>query len=294
MGIAKSTKSKLAELLKFIPDKMYIQVRYFLSFHRFVNFKNPQTYNEKLQWLKVNMKNDLYQDLVDKIKVREYVEKIIGKEYLVPVLGVWDRVEDIDFDSLPERFVLKCTHDSGSVYICKDKSKEDFQKIRERFSGYMKRNLYYNGREWPYKNLTPRVYAEEYLEDSTYRELRDYKLFCFNGVVKMFKIDWGRFTDHRANYYDTDGNLLPFDEQGLPRSEEAGIKVPETLKSMIESAQKLIKGFPFARVDFYDVNGKVYFGEITFFPGSGFRRIEPVEWDYRIGQWIVLGDKTKE
>ena len=182
----------LKKLLRILPDKLYIQLQYFYHFYRFANLKNPQTFNEKLQWLKLYDRNPLYTTMVDKYKVKEYVANIIGKEYIIPTLAVYNNVEDIDFDRLPNQFVLKCNHDSGGLVICKDKSKLDKKGAIKKLSKALKNNFYYNGREWPYKNVKPCVIAEQYMEDSETEELRDYKFFCFNGDVKILFVALGR------------------------------------------------------------------------------------------------------
>lgn len=275
-------------MLRFIPDKIYIQIYYFLKLGKICNLKNPQTFNEKLQWLKLHDKNPDYIQMVDKYEVKKYIAEKIGKEYVVPTLGIWDHFDDIDFDALPEQFVLKCTHDSGGLVICKDKKSLDFDVARKKLETSLKRNFYYIGREWPYKNVKPRIIAEEYIAEEYGYELKDYKFFCFNGMCKCMKVDFDRFINHHANYYDLQGNLLDLGEVKCPPDKGKEIILPSTKKNMIEFAEELSKDIPFLRVDFYDVNGKILFGELTFYPASGFGRFTKEEWDHRLGEWIIL------
>lgn len=419
-------------LLNWMSDKRYLKYMYSVRMNESLDIIHPETYNEKLQWLKLYYRLPIMPKLVDKYEVKKYVSKLLGPEFIIPTLGVWDKFDDIDFASLPNQFVLKCTHDSGGIFICKDKSKLDYQKAEQKIEHSLSRNYYYYGREWPYKDLKPRIIAEDYMVDSkkhnsqitsthingeipevisvckqrfkdTYiaddfshngwevfiididgrqdsqtisfpetfyelielsqklkkyfqishltiytfdrkrcfgtitlqstskieyltsnlcrkemnigewaafpsnggvlfsnrdlhlyvngfgdvtdaGELKDYKFFCFNGKVKCFKVDYDRFTNHRANYYDTEGNLLPFGEVAYPPDPYKEIILPEEIHKMIEMAEVLAKGMPFVRVDFYNVDHRVYFGEIIFCPASGFGKIEPTEWDKELGK----------
>lgn len=276
-----------------IPDKKYIGFIYKNSIGKKLNLHDPQTFNEKLQWLKLYDRNPNYCGYVDKCEVKNYIANILGVEYVVPTIGVWDRFENIDFDKLPAQFVLKCTHDSGSTIICHDKKTFDFKSAKKKLTKKIRSNLFWHGREWPYKNVRPRIIAEQYMEDTKTSELRDYKFFCFNGEVKCFKVDFDRFVSHRANYYDTNGKLLRFGEKVCPPDFKREIEMPINLDLMLELAKKLSNGIPFVRVDFYEVNGKVYFGELTFYPASGFGPFIPEEWDFTLGSWISLPDKCK-
>ena len=226
--------------------------------------------------------------------MKKYIAEIIGEQYVIPTLGVWDSFDDIDFDALPDRFVLKCTHDSGSVVLCRDKATFDVEKAREKLTRKLKSNLFWHGREWPYKNLTPHIIAEKYMEDETLQELRDYKFFCFGGQVKCFKVDYDRFKEHRANYYTPACELLKFGEVVCPPDFERQIAPPRLLEKMIDFAEQLSCGHPFLRVDFYEVNDQIYFGELTFFPASGFGPFVPEEWDLTLGEWIDLSQCKKE
>lgn len=253
-----------------------------------LDLENPKTFNEKLQWLKLHNRRPEYTQMVDKFGAKEYVASVIGDEYIIPTIGVWDRAEDIDFDSLPNQFVLKCTHDSGGLVICKDKDELDIEHTKERLKHALKTKFYASGREWVYQGVTPRIIAEKYMEDSETKELRDYKFFCFDGVCKCFKIDVNRFAGHSANYYDEKGNLLDFGETMCPPDQNQRIVLPESLQKMITLAEQLSSGIPFVRVDFYDVDGNIYFGELTFYPASGFGSFTDINWDLQLGEWIDL------
>ena len=207
----------------------------------------------------------------------------------MPTLGVWDRFEDIDFTMLPNQFVLKCTHDSGSVVICRDKKNFNLISARKKLKKGLKRNLFWHGREWPYKFVLPKIIAEKYLQDpEDTGGLKDYKFFCFDGRVKCFKVDFNRFVQHRANYYDRNKKLLLFGEEVCPPNFDYHIEIPKNIDKMIELAEQLSKGQPFVRIDFYDADGKIYFGEITFFPAAGFGRFIPKQWDEILGSWIKI------
>lgn len=273
--------------LRFMPDDMYIQLNYFAHFKKFCNLRVPKTYNEKLNWLKLHDHNPIYTTLVDKYEVKKYVDKILGWGYTIPTLGVWDKFDEIDFESLPNQFVLKCTHDSEGIVIIKDKAKLDKTAAKEKIESALKQNFYYIGREWPYKNVKPRIIAEQYMEDHVDGELRDYKFFCFNGEPKAMFIASDRALDHvKFDYYDLEFNHLNI-RQKYPNAQEP-LRKPVTFDKMIELSKALSKGYPHVRVDFYEVNGKVYFGELTFYHFSGFMPFEPSEWDEVFGNWLIL------
>lgn len=280
--------SILHSILSIVPDKMYIQLMYYKHFKKFANLKEPKTFNEKLQWLKLNDRKEIYTTMVDKIEAKKYVAKIIGDEYIIPTLGVWDNPADIDFDSLPEKFVLKWNHDSGSVIICKDKKSFNKKEAIKKLEKYKKHNGFLYGREWPYKNVKPKILAEKYMCKDNDESLNDFKFFCFNGNVKCFKVDFGRFTEHHANYYDLNNNLLSFGEKSCNPQMDKKINLPESIEIMKKKAEELSKKHIFLRVDFYDVGGKVYFGELTFYPASGFGRFTSDEWDVKMGNWLKL------
>lgn len=275
-------------LTRGVPDEAYLKIAYRLSVGQRLNIDSPATFSEKLQWLKLNDRRPQYVTMVDKYRVREYISQIIGAEYLIPLLGVWAKAEEIDFDTLPEQFVLKCNHDSGSVIVCKDKSKADRTLIVSRLNKALATKGFWFGREWPYYGVKPVIIAEKYMEDHTTRELRDYKFFCFNGCVRCFKVDFDRFDKHGANYYDREKKLLPFGEECCPPQYDKEIVFPATLDKMIVLAEKLSTGISFLRVDFYSVDEHIYFGELTFFPASGFGRFVPDDWDHKLGNWLKI------
>lgn len=278
---------KVRYFLRFLPDEMYIQLNYFAHFKKFADLKNPVTYNEKLNWLKIHDRDPLYTELVDKYAVKEYVGQKIGEEYIVPTLGIWDSVDKIDFEALPNQFVLKCTHDSEGLVICKDKTQLDFEAAKEKLRQCQKQNFFYIGREWPYKHVKPRIIAEQYIEDHIDGELRDYKFFCFDGEPKaMFIASERSKGTTKFDYYDLEFSHLDI-IQKYPNAETPRRK-PVCFDEMIKFSKVLSKGFPHVRVDFYEVDGKLYFGEMTFYHFSGFMPFNPSCWDSRFGEWINL------
>ena len=281
-------------IFRLIPDKIYINIKFYKNFGKFVDFDNPQTYNEKLQWLKLYNRDPFYNLIVDKYLVKQYVEDKIGKQYIIPLLGVWNHFDDIDFSKLPEQFVLKTNHDCGGVIVCKDKSKFDYKNAKDKLEQHLKNNYYWEHREWPYKDVKPVIFAEKYMVDESGYELKDYKWFCFNGEPKLLFIAQDRDNPNeetKFDFFDMDFNLLPF-TNGHPNS---GVKrkKPAGFDKMRDLAAELSKGIPHVRVDFYDINGEIYFGELTLFHWSGFVKFEPEEWDYKLGSWITLPEKQK-
>lgn len=276
------------KLMKYLPDEPYLKLMYRWQMKKPLNLIAPHTFNEKLQWLKLYDRQTAYIGMVDKCEVKNYIAQEIGPQYIVPTLGVWNRFDDIDFNSLPEQFVLKCTHDSGGIIICKSKICFDKSNARRTIMKSLKRNFYWSGREWPYKNVKPRIMAEQYLVDSSVAELRDYKFFCFNGVCKCMKVDFDRFVSHKANYYDRHGNFLDIGEVVCPPDKNRDIALPDNLAEMVELAEKLSAGFPFVRVDLYNVEGKIKFGEFTFYPASGMGPFISESADILLGQWLEL------
>ena len=278
---------KIKYAMRIIPDRAYIQMYYFAHFKKFCNLKNPKTYNEKLNWLKLHDKNPIYTRIVDKFEAKEYVKDIIGDQYIIPTLGVWDNFDDIDFDELPQQFVLKCTHDSEGLVIVKDKDKLDKEMAKNKIESALKQNFFYIGREWPYKNVKPRIIAEKYMEDHIDGELRDYKFFCFDGEPKAMYVASDRASDNvKFDYFDLNFNHLDI-KQKYPHAEQP-LRKPVTFEKMIELSKVLSKGFPHVRVDFYEVDGQLYFGELTFYHFSGFMPFEPNKWDKIFGDWIKL------
>lgn len=282
----------IVKLLRLLPDKQYLSLRYYNTFGCFPNWKKPQTFNEKLQWLKMYDHNPEYTKMVDKVAAKQYVTQKLGEEYIIPTLGVWERAEDIDWDLLPNQFVLKCNHDSGGLVICKDKLQLDKKAAIEKLKNSLKTDFYKIGREWPYKNVPRNILAEKFMSPAPNEsDLHDYKFFCFNGEVKFLKVDYGRFEEHHANYYDIEWNLLPFSEVLCPSQPSHQIKKPTNYDRMLEIATELSKNIPFVRVDLYNINGKIYVGELTFYPASGLMKLDSDEWDRKIGEMLTLPRK---
>lgn len=278
-----------------LSDMEYLEKKFYAMLGYSLNLSNPQTFNEKLQWLKLYDRKPEYTMMVDKYKVREYIKEQLGEEYLIPLLGVWDKAEDIDFDKLPNQFVLKCNHNSGfGMYICKDKSKltqKEIKVIRKNLTKGLQQDYYLTGREWPYKDVPRKIIAEKYMEDET-GQLRDYKFYCFNGEPKIIMINSDReIGKTKADYFDMDFHWLDF-KWGYDHAPVKPLK-PKKFEKMKEIAAVLSKDIPELRVDFYEVDNKIYFGELTFFDGSGFDRIEPREWDEKVGDWVTLPPKSE-
>ena len=283
--------NKIAKVLGLIPDSLYLRMRYFMHTHKILNLHNPKRFNEKLQWLKLYNRKPEYTVMVDKFLAREYIKNTIGKQYLIPLIGAWDSVDEIDFDTLPNKFVIKCNHNSGDgMYICTDKSKMDVEKVKAGLKRGLEQDYYACDREWPYKNVPRKIVAEEYLDDGSGKGLNDYKVFNFDGEPFVIQVDFDRFTDHKKNLYTTDWKLCDF-SFNYPSHPEIEIPKPETLEEMLRLSRILSKGTPYMRTDFYSVNGKLYFGELTFFPASGYGKFTPDEIDFMLGEKITLPNK---
>lgn len=272
-----------------LPDSIILKIQYKDKMGKKLDLDKPKSFAEKIQWLKLYYRDSEYTMLVDKFSVREHVRVIIGEEYLIPIFGVWDRFENINFSELPDKFVLKCTHDSGGIVICKDKNKFDVKEAKKIINKSIKRNFYYYGREWPYKNVKPRIICEELLNDNCLNEsLTDYKFYCFDGDAKYCQVIRGRGTNETIDFYDKNWKHMPFTGlRNLPNSKRAYDK-PEAYDHMIWLAEQLSKNFPFIRVDLYNIKGKIYFGELTFFPKSGYGQFYPDKWNYEIGSLIDI------
>ena len=268
-------------------DARYLKILYRVKTGKKLNLSNPQTLNEKLQWLKIHDRKPIYTQMVDKLEVRKIIEEKIGSEYLIPLIGVWDSFDDIDFEKLPDQFVLKCTHDSGGLSICTDKRKYDLKKARKKINHCMRRNYYYNSREWPYKDVKPRIITEKYMVDESGWELKDYKIFCFNGVPDYVEVDFNRYIKHKLNPYDFDWNPLNFCDSSK-NDYSANIPKPKRLMEMKEIAKQLSEGIDFLRVDFYSIEDRIYVGELTLCPGSGCIAFEPEEMDLHYGKKLIL------
>lgn len=271
-------------------DELFLRLRYLFETGSFLHLNPPNTFNEKIQWLKLYDRNPLYTTMVDKYKVKKYVSNLVGKEYVAKTYGVWDSPNEIDFSQLPDKFVLKTTHGGGNngVYICLEKNSLEISKVKAIFEKAMTLNIYDTSKEWPYKNVKKRIFAEEYLEDDQTKELRDYKFFCFNGKVKMLFVatDRQKREEPFFNFFDRNYSELEL-QQGHPRKSSPPEK-PQRFEEMILLAEQLAQGIPHVRVDLYEVNGKIYFGEYTFYHFGGFVPFSPKKWDSVLGKHINL------
>ena len=274
--------------VKIVPDRLFIKCAYRIHFGKPLNLNNPITYNEKLQWLKLYDRQKRYTTLVDKYAVRNYIENKLGKDYLVPLYGVWDSFDEIDFSELPNQFVLKCTHDSGGLVIVRDKALLNINSVREKLNHSLHTNYYLKGREWPYKNVKPRIICEQLLAND-YESIKDYKVFCFNGTARFTLVCSNRFSDIGLceDFYDNNWSHLDMKRPGVPNSYEDQRKPINFLK-MIEIAELLSKGIPFLRVDFYEINDQLFIGELTLYPASGFEGFEPQELDTYYGSLLKI------
>lgn len=279
--------------LNALPDKTYLSLMYRANFKKKLNWKDPKTFNEKLQWLKVYDRNPAYSEMVDKYAAKQFAAAKIGSEYVVPALaGPWSEFDEIDFDALPDQFVLKTTHDCGGVFICKDKRSMDRNEASAFLQRHLQRDYYLTCREWPYKNVKPRIFAEEYLATMD-GDLKDYKFFCFNGVPKLMFIASERqsqTSETKFDFYDMQFNHLPI-INGHPNASNA-LTRPENFEKMKELAAILSAGIPQLRVDFFECSGRLYLGELTFCHWGGFVPFEPDEWDRILGSWIELPKKS--
>jgi len=282
----KCFKDVAINCMRMIPDERYLKIIYRIKTKKKLNLVTPKSFNEKIQWLKIYNRKPEYIKMVDKYEAKKYVAELIGEQYVIPTLGVWDDFEDIDFGMLPNQFVLKCTHDSGSVVICKDKSKLDISETRKRINKSLKQNYYWKGREWVYKAIPPRIIAEEYMEDEKTGELRDYKFLTFNGVAKMVFMVSERQISKKYDFFDMDFKHM--DMMNGSQNARNKLDKPESFEEMRELAEILARGIPHVRVDFYEVNGKVYFGEVTFYHQNGLISFEPDVWDDILGDLIEL------
>lgn len=280
----------LLRIKKFLPESIVLRAMYFHTTGKWLNLRNPKLFNEKLQWLKLNDRRPEYTVMADKIEAKKWVQKRIGMEYIIPTLGFWENVKDIDLSTLPNKFVLKTNHDSGGIIICRNKEelKNVWREVSHKLEKSLQTDYYMAGLEWPYKNIKRKIFAEELLEVET-KDIPDYKFFCFNGKVNFLKIDTSRSTQHHATYLYPDWTLAPFREEAYPSiTNLTSLKKPKSFEKMIELAERLSKDIAFVRVDFYNIDGKIFFGEMTFYPAAGFGRIVPHEWEKKIGDMIRL------
>ncbi len=289
--IPRNLRYKLMSFFSFLPDKPYIALFYWATTGKKLNLRTPVGYNEKLQWLKLNDRHVEYGKLVDKLAVREYISEILGEEHLFPLLGKWKSFDEIDFNLLPNSFVLKCNHDSGSTKVIKDKSlltKKDYKELKKFYKRRLKSDFFHAGREYPYKGLPRYIIAEKLMVDESAPEksIEDYKFFCFNGEPKIMFVATDRSTDCRFDFFDMGFNHL--DIVNIHPQSDKKIEKPEKFDEMIEIAKKLSKGIKQVRIDLYELNGKIYFGEYTFFHGGGFSLFNPPKWEKQLGDWIEI------
>lgn len=277
-------------LFNWISDERYLKLMFNVKMGKELNLNDPKTFNEKLQWLKLNDRKPEYTQMVDKYAVRQYITDTIGDEYLIPLLGVWDRFDDIDFKKLPNQFVLKCTHDSGGMVIIRDKRKLNIAKVRRKLNTCLKQNYYWVGREWPYKNVIPRIIAERYMVDEAGSELIDYKFFCFNGTPVFLYISKGLEFHETASisFFDLNGGPMPFKRTDYRSLDYVNMPVNfEKMKVLAKEYASMI-GSPFLRVDMYEINEKIYFSEFTFTPCGGMLPFEPLEYDKILGKKLDI------
>lgn len=270
-----------------LPDETYLKMRYKREMHRPLNLENPTLYTEKLNWLKLHDRRPEYVIMADKVKAKEYVAEKFGTQYIIPTLGVWEDPDQIDFDALPDQFVLKCNHNSGTgMCICKDKKTLDIPKVKKELRRGLKENYYKRFREWPYKDIPRRILAEQYMVDDSGVELRDYKMHCFNGEPKLMEYHRGRFEKHYIEHYDMQCRCTAFQQRGdIPAP--TPLEKPECWEEMIEKSRVLAQGIPYLRVDWYFANGQLYFGEMTFYNGAGFSPFVG-EQEALVGSWLQL------
>lgn len=277
-----------------LSDKCFIKLQYKERLNKKLDLHNPVTFNEKLNWLKLYNRNPLYTTLVDKYAVKDCVAKLIGDQYIIPTLGVWKDFDEIDFDKLPNQFVLKCTHDSHSIVLCKDKSSFDYEKAKLKLNSALSENYYCWGREWPYKNVPPRIIAEKYMENSSGETTTEYKIYCFDGEAKIIRVFTEYFTSDgpHSDFYDLDWKHLDMRKGNVPNSGDVFPK-PAEFDRLLELAKDLSKGIPHVRVDFCCWDSKLYFNEFTFFESGGYPEWHPEEWDTIMGNWLKLPKKNR-
>lgn len=285
--------SFMSHTSRFWGDSFYLRAVYRICFGRKLNLDNPQTFNEKLQWLKLYNRKSIMTTMVDKIEAKKYVADVIGEEYIIPTISIFETVEEIDWDKLPNQFVLKCTHDSGGVVVCKDKNKLNIAEASAKLKKALNQTYYFSKREWPYKNVKPRIICEKYLSNNG-EDLDDYKVFNFNNGPQIILVCKDRFKNNglTEDFFTDKWEHLDIARLEHPNSNNC-IKKPDNLEKILELSSLLSKGYPFLRTDFYSVDGKIYFGELTFFPSSGFNGFNPNEWDEKLGSRIILPAKEK-
>lgn len=286
--MGREVQNALVSCLRFLPDDTYLKLIYRLKVGKKLNLDNPRTYTEKIQWLKIHDRKPIYTTMVDKYEAKKYIESIIGSGHTIPTLGILNTFDEIDFEKLPERFVLKCTHDSGGLVICKDKNKLDKKEASRKINKSLKTNFYWVGREWPYKNVKPRIIVEKYMTSQNEECLTDYKFFCFEGEPKIVYISKDKAKDPRTDFFDASGNFLLI--RMRDKNSDVPPRIPEQFEQMKEIARKLSCGLKHLRVDFYLIDGKIYVGELTFYHNGGFSEVKPEEWNYKLGEMIKIDE----
>ncbi len=275
-----------------VPDKLFLKCSFKTHMKAKLRLSRPVTFNEKLQWLKLYDRKPEYSMMADKVSVKQFVAEKIGADCIIPTIGVYDSVEEVPFAQLPERYVIKCTHDSKSTFVCSDKEAFDVEAVKRKLSARLKTNYYWYAREWPYKSIKPRIIVEEFIGSESGLCPVDYKFFCFNGRMEFFKIDYNRFTNRAANYYDRSLELQPFGKINSTPDPSIRLELPDNYEEMVRITEILSEGIPFVRVDLYSVRDTVYFGEMTFFPSGG---IEPFigDGDEILGRYLELPKKKR-
>ena len=273
------------KILEYLPDRLYLSLRFKRLTGYSMNWKKPVSFNQKLQWMKLYDRNPLYSTCADKVQVRDFVASVIGTSYLIPVIGVYDKAEDIDYDKLPSQFVLKCNHGAKYNIICKDKALFDKEKTTRLLNKWLKEKYYRKLREYHYKKIPPKIICEQYMEYLATGQLEYYKVFTIAGEPYMIQVDLDRFGEHRRNIYDTNWTLLDV-EISFPKG--PAVPRPVVLEEMLSCARKLAAPFAEVRVDFYIINGKLYFGEMTFFSGAGFSKYRPLSFEFEMGNKVIL------
>ncbi len=275
--------------MRFLPSKLYAKIHYEHFSKEKLNLNNPQNFNEKIQWYKIFFRPPILNTLADKFAVREYVSKTIGKEYLNDLYAVYERPEDIDFDALPQQFVMKANHTNGHNIIVKDKREINRKNIIKKFKKWLKKNQYYRrGQEWAYKDVKPKIVIEKFLKEENNNALIDYKFYCFNGEPKFIDVHLDRDKDHKQGCFDLDFNQLPFIKSKKFNNISSDIQKPINFKEMVNVTKLLAKNLPFVRVDLYSINGKTIFGELTFYPGDARNKFYPEKYNKIIGDYFKL------
>ncbi len=279
----------LDKRIPLLSDRLFLKLKFKDMMGYKLNLRHPKTFNEKIQWLKLHDRKPEYVQMVDKIEAKKYVAEKIGEEYIIPTISTRDHFDEINLWDLPEQFVIKCSHDSGGLIVCRDKNRLDVAAARKKIDKCLKKNFYYQSREWPYKNVKPKILIEKYMSDKKQKELVDYKFYCFNGSPKYLYVSEGleNHATAKIEFFDMDFRSAPFHRDDYMIFNTKPNK-PETFEKMKSIARSLSKGIPFVRVDLYEINGKIYFGELTFTPCGGYMPFNPKEWDEKLGQILEL------